>query len=58
MARMSGGKALIESLHVHGVDTVCGELGSTRLPAYDAFCDCSDMRLTIIERPIEFVPYR
>jgi thiamine pyrophosphate-dependent acetolactate synthase large subunit-like protein len=58
MARMSGGKALIESLHVHGLDTVFGVLGSTRLPAYDAFCDRSDVRATIIELPIEFVPYR
>ena len=45
MARMSGGKALVESLNVHGVDTVFGVLGSTLLPAYDALCDRSDIRL-------------
>ena len=45
MARMSGGKALVESLNVHGVETVFGVLGSTLLPAYDAFCDRSDIRL-------------
>ena len=45
MTRMTGGKALVESLHVHGVDTVFGVLGSTLLPAYDAFCDRPDMRL-------------
>ena len=45
MARMSGGKALIEALNVHGVDTVFGVLGSTLLPAYDALCDRSDIRL-------------
>ncbi len=45
MARMTGGKALVESLNVHGVDTVFGVLGSTLLPAYDALCDRSDIRL-------------
>src|SRR5689334_19502717 len=45
MARMSGGKALVESLNVHGVETVFGVLGSTLLPAYDALCDRSDIRL-------------
>lgn len=45
MTRMTGGKALIESLYVHNVDTVFGVLGSTLLPAYDAFCDRSDIRL-------------
>jgi acetolactate synthase-1/2/3 large subunit len=42
---MSGGKALVEALNVHGVDTVFGVLGSTLLPAYDALCDRSDIRL-------------
>lgn len=45
MIRMSGGKALVESLYVHGVETVFGVLGSTLLPAYDALCDRSDIRL-------------
>ena len=45
MARMSGGKALVESLNVHGVETVFGVLGSTLLPVYDALCDRSDIRL-------------
>ena len=45
MARMNGGKALVEALNVHGVDTVFGVLGSTLLPAYDALCDRSDIRL-------------
>jgi len=45
MARMSGGKALVESLNVHGVETVFGVLGSTLLPLYDALCDRSDIRL-------------
>jgi acetolactate synthase-1/2/3 large subunit len=45
MARMSGGKALIEALNVHGVDTIFGVLGSTLLPAYDALCDRSDIKL-------------
>lgn len=45
MARMSGGKALIESLYAHNVETVFGVLGSTLLPAYDALCDRSDIRL-------------
>lgn len=45
MPRMSGGKALVESLNVHGVETVFGVLGSTLLPAYDALCDRSDIRL-------------
>jgi acetolactate synthase-1/2/3 large subunit len=45
MASMSGGKALIESLYAHNVETVFGVLGSTLLPAYDALCDRSDIRL-------------
>src|ERR1700730_7915941 len=45
MARMTGGKALVESLNVHGVETVFGVLGSTLLPVYDALCDRSDIRL-------------
>lgn len=45
MARMSGGKALVEALNVHQVETVFGVLGSTLLPAYDALCDRSDIRL-------------
>lgn len=45
MTHMSGGKALVESLYVHGVETVFGVLGSTLLPAYDALCDRSDIRL-------------
>ena len=45
MTRMSGGKALVESLNVHGVETVFGVLGSTLLPVYDALCDRSDIRL-------------
>lgn len=45
MPRMTGGKALIESLNAHGVDTVFGVLGSTLLRPYDALLDRSDMRL-------------
>lgn len=45
MTRMSGGKALVESLYAHNVETVFGVLGSTLLPAYDALCDRSDIRL-------------
>ena len=45
MTRMTGGKALVESLYAHSVDTVFGVLGSTLLPAYDALCDRSDIRL-------------
>ena len=45
MARMSGGKALVETLYKHHVETVFGVLGSTLLPAYDALCDRSDIRL-------------
>ena len=45
MTRMTGGKALVESLYVHNVETVFGVLGSTLLPAYDALCDRSDIRL-------------
>ena len=45
MPRMNGGKALIESLYTHGVDTVFGVLGSTLLRPYDALCDRTDIRL-------------
>ncbi|OGA20515.1 MAG: hypothetical protein A3I02_04655 [Betaproteobacteria bacterium RIFCSPLOWO2_02_FULL_67_26] len=45
MARMNGGKALIESLYSHGVDTVFGVLGSTLFRPYDALCDRTDIRL-------------
>ncbi len=45
MPRMNGGKALVESLNAHGVDTVFGVLGSTLLRPYDAMCDRPDMRL-------------
>lgn len=45
MARMNGGKALIESLYTQGVDTIFGVLGSTLLRPYDALCDRPDIRL-------------
>lgn len=45
MARMNGGKALIESLYTQGVDTIFGVLGSTLLRPYDALCDRTDIRL-------------
>lgn len=45
MARMNGGKALIESLYTQGVDTIFGVLGSTLLGPYDALCDRTDIRL-------------
>ncbi len=45
MTRMSGGKALVESLYAHNVETVFGVLGSTLLEPYDALCDRSDIRL-------------
>lgn len=45
MPRMNGGKALIESLYTHGVETVFGVLGSTLLRPYDALCDRTDIRL-------------
>lgn len=45
MPQMNGGKALIEALHAHDVDTVFGVLGSTLFTPYDALCDRPDIRL-------------
>jgi acetolactate synthase-1/2/3 large subunit len=45
MQQMNGGKALIESLNAHSVDTVFGVLGSTLFTPYDALCDRPDIRL-------------
>ena len=45
MAKMSGARALVESLSAQGVDTVFGVLGSTLLPVYDELYDHPQIRL-------------
>lgn len=39
MARISGGRAVVDALYAEGVETVFGVLGSTLLPVYDALVD-------------------
>lgn len=45
MKRMDGGKAVVESLRAHGVQTVFGVVGSTLFSVYDALYDDPDIRL-------------
>src|SRR4030065_282426 len=44
MTRMSGAKALIQSLEHQNVDTIFGILGGAILPVYDALCDTKKIR--------------
>jgi acetolactate synthase-1/2/3 large subunit len=44
MSKMSGAKALIQSLENQKVDTIFGILGGAILPVYDALCDTKKIR--------------
>ena len=44
MTKMSGAKALIQSLENQNVDTIFGILGGAILPVYDALCDTKKIR--------------
>ncbi len=44
MAKLSGGKAAVETLRANGVDTVFGLIGSATMEMFDALYDARDIR--------------
>ena len=48
MTKMSGAKALVQSLERQKVDTIFGILGGAILPVYDALCDTKKIRHILV----------